>query len=232
MECGPVRWAGCIENRGVGEGVAMNLEVFLRQSREYVQGTQIIARSAENLAESGWFFEQAIFSSITNRVISICASCNGQKENIGRVTFSKGDASQLFYLQESDTLAPRYDTPMLVKVAFVAEKEGTVTYRYESAPDFEGLLNAMVQTVKAEHERVFLAAYDIWLTGFRGFKIPVDILLPCASGIISLCRGRIMGGDGVFQTLWMLTARDDQQGQIASGTVTFAFKSKEALLVY
>lgn len=210
----------------------MNLDVFLRQSRDYVQGTQIVARSAECLAESDWIFEQAIFSAITNRVISICASCNEQQANIGRVTFSKGDASKLFYLEESDELAPRFNTPMLVKVAFIKEQDGSITYRYESALDFEGLLNAMVQAIKAEHERVFLAAYDIWLTGFRGFKIPVDILPSCASGSISLRRGRVMGGDGVFQTLWMLSMQDDHQEQVARGTVTFAFKSKEAPLVY
>lgn len=209
----------------------MELNVFLRQSRNYVQGTQMIARSAELLGESCWFFEQALFSTITDSPVVIAPADDGSDEDvIGRIVFSNATDEKIFRLKKSTGRIPRRDIPMPVKVEFVAEEPDAIHYRFEGATDFEGLLNVMVQSVKSEHERVFPSAQDIWLTGFRGFHLLVDIVLSQGKGFVRLRRGRVMGSNGAFQTLWGISL-SDAKGEVATGTTTFAFKTMEAPIV-
>ncbi len=209
----------------------MELDVFLRQSRDYVQGTQMIARSADLLDGADWFFEQALFSAITaNRISIALADTEDAGEAIGRVAFSCASSEKIFYLRKASGEVPRRDVPMPVKVVFVAEEPDAVQYRFEGAADFEGLLNVIVQSVKSEHERIFPAATDIWLTGFRGFHVALDIAPSLAGGWVKLRRGRLMGTKGTFQTIWGVSVFD-AEGEIAAGTTTFAFKMTEGSIV-
>ena len=68
------------------------MPVFLRGDRSYVQGTQIIARLAEQVAPEGSLLTQATFNQITANTVSWLAPGSGDADNlIGQVHFVKDD---------------------------------------------------------------------------------------------------------------------------------------------
>lgn len=200
-------------------------DVFLRGERDYVQGTQLIAQAAKCLAVSGTdaVFQQATFSTITRNDIKFCTEKG--EGSIGSVQFKGQEDRITLFVKEDENLARREDVLLsldLIKIE--SDEAGAVAYQYTADDDFLGILDVIVQSIKAEHVSQFENAYDIWLTGLRRCNVPVGIQT-AGLGLITLKLMRKMEAIDNMQTLWSVDLHDDAGTQV-SCVVTFVFKSK------
>lgn len=201
------------------------LPVFLRQNRDYVQGTQMIARAAESLDGEGWVLDQALFLAMTDRLVTLSEPPLSDADLIGHVKFLRGGEQRVFYFGRIADAAPLNNVAMPIQVQRLPDADKTAaTYDFSHAVSFEDLLNVVVQSIKAEHEHVFPNAFDIWLTGVRNFHLAVGTRHP-GDGKIRLVRQRIMVSAEVYQSLWSV-ALEGRDGFSSRGFVTFAFKSE------
>jgi hypothetical protein len=202
--------------------------LFLRGTRNYVQGTQIIARSTDHLPAGSWFLSSAKFSSITANLVEFHDQPHARE--IGLVQFASPDGEHhALTVVETDTPAPRRDEPMPVQCRPAAggDEDGkSVAYDFSEAGDFEDLLNAFVIAIKAEHVRRFAGAADIWFTGLRGGDLSVSD--PPARGRLSLTLMRQLAGEPAHQTLWRADLRDAAGQSVGRSAITFSYVPGQA----
>jgi hypothetical protein len=215
-----------------------SLDVFLRGERDYVQGTQIIARVSEVLTPQPHIFRQAEFHRKTvNLVACKPDGTAGISDDLGRVYFQSGSNPELksFALSELSAIAPRVDLPISVLIvrrsgpvfgpdSGNADAPDCTVWDWSGVSDFEDMLNAIVQIIRAEHSVRWPECSDIWLTGFRRCNLPVA-KPACDEGSFELFLGRRLAGSrvGSFQTIWKFNLPDLG----LSGTSTFTFMLKE-----
>jgi hypothetical protein len=209
------------------------LAVFLRGERSYVQGTQIIARLAEQVAPEGSLLTQATFSQITaNTVCWLPVRPEETDHLIGQVHFVKDDQEHVYWLRDAGVAAPRLDAPMDVQLHLVeAPAPLAGQYRFETPGDLEALLNVMVQAVKALHERLDPGVHDVWFTGMRQFALPVQGQPGPLSGVIDVRHRRLLRRGHQYQSLIevMVGGHDGQARH--QGVFNFAFKSEQTIHV-
>lgn len=209
------------------------LDVFLRCSRNYVQGTQLIARSGELVAPEAKF-SSAAFSRITDRVV-LATSADGissTQTSIGSVSYLVHDETIKFHLVESAIEAPRRDEPMTFSMSLMRQFGPLrAEYRFENVNDFESILNAVVQTTKDLHERLGETIQDVWFTGARGFSLELGYGLHPTCGIIRLTGGRVMRREKQYQSMVRVELLSLEHKTRTEGNVLFAFKSEEAVNV-
>lgn len=195
--------------------------MFLRGDREYVQGTQIVARAADGLPAGDWALSSARFSRITAHLVTFRDS--PQDDDIGLVQFAgAGGDTRAVSVVETDTPAPRRDVPMPVQCHPAAtDDDKSVAYDFSRAGDFEDVLNAFVIAIKAEHVQRFPGARDIWFTGLRGGDL--SITDPPESGRLSLVLMRQLAGDPAHQTLWRATMLDSAGQTLGQSAITFSY---------
>lgn len=209
------------------------LDVFLRGDRDYVQGTQMIARLAERLGPGAWVLDQAQFARVTLHALVIADSlpATGGPGNpeVARIRFTDGAAGRReFLLTEATALAPRRDQPLLVSVARAespaadADSPAPVRWTYQGAHGIEGMANAVVQAVRSEHALRWPGCRNIWLTGCRRLQLPAAGSCP-ATGHLLISLYRRLGTTGQNQTVWNV---DVPEAGLA-GMVTFAFQFPE-----
>lgn len=155
------------------------LDVFLRGQRDYVQGTQIIARAAETLTSGDWRFERSGFSRITEKLVRI-SETSVSDQAIGVVGFADSDGkTHELHIVETDILAPVRDLPMPVAAERCADGvDGQTIYDFADVSAFEDMLNVIVIAIKNEHRVRFENCVNVWLTGLRNFKLPVSSKYP------------------------------------------------------
>ena len=208
------------------------LDVFLRGERNYVQGTQLVARIADAIAPSSAFLVEAEFHRLTeNCVVARGVQDTSEPQNapIGRVAFSVNGRPLEFRLEETPRPAPRLDRAMPIR--FVRHDPSTyesASYAYEGAGDLESGLNVIVQATKDSHELYRGGATDIWLTGLRRCAFPADWPSAFGKGTVSVERLRTMAGDGGArrQTMSRVTMSAADAPQPLTGFVTFAFRER------
>ncbi len=200
--------------------------VFLRGERDYVQGTQMIARAAECLEGSHWIFERAVFSQITRRDVSFSEPVGGA-EHIGTLRFvSQRKEKREFRVFETETLAPRRYQDLTVKAARSNAGPGDpAIYSFAGVHQFEDMLNAIVIAIKTEHHIRFQGCQKVWLTGLRNLRLPVNEKMP-GSGVVTIAMNREMRGNDVYQTLWRLDIADDAGNSISNGAATFSYEPR------
>lgn len=209
------------------------LPVFLRGDRSYVQGTQIIARLAEQVAPEGSLLTQATFNQITANTVSwLPAGPEEADHPIGQVHFVKDDQEHVYRLRDSGVAAQQLDAPMDVQLHLVESPAPLAgQYRFETHGDLEALLNVMVQAVKALHERLDPGVHDAWFTGMRQFALPVQRQSDPFSGVIDVRHRRLLRRGHQYQSLIEVIV-SGQGGQVRhQGVFNFAFKSEQIIHV-
>lgn len=155
-------------------GKKQQADVFLRGTRTYVQGTQIVARAAELVEGGPAVFTGCKFTAITRNMVSF--GTEGADGSIGSVTFgNEGGTESLFHVFDDETPAPGNDTPLDATVSLreIAEDGTSSDFEIVCETSFESRLNALVQAVKEHQDRAYENVYDNWFTGLRRIVMPV-----------------------------------------------------------
>jgi hypothetical protein len=198
------------------------LDVFLRGSRNYVQGTQIIARLADRLPAGDWYLEQATFQHLTTRTLTLSRDVEAAAgQAAGSVTFRSvnGDSVSLFAV-ETEIDAPQRDTKMPIAVLRTDQSDTDVAvWHYSGVSGFEDLMNVIVQAIKAENSLRWPDAEDIWFTGLRRLDLQIRSDFE-NEGTIGVSLYRKLGVSGQIQTIWQIRL----PGCNPAGMVTFALK--------
>lgn len=195
--------------------------VFLRGDRNYVQGTQMIARAAELL--TGWTFCQSRFDRITDAKIQI----SFQKPDdrlIGSCTHAFGADKREVFFSCIDEMAERVDEKMRPQLSGDGERGH---FTFANASSFEDLLNVLVQSVKTSHQQIGSNLSDIWLSGMRNFLIPHDCCTKTQRGTVETKLLRVLRTSSAHQSLWQVKL-SSQYNLSFDGIITFAFKSPSA----
>ncbi|WP_095590588.1 hypothetical protein [Actibacterium ureilyticum] len=198
--------------------------MFLRGDRDYIQGTQIIARASETLEAGPWRFERTGFSAITRNLIAF-ADQDTDGSAIGTVCFvDDTGAERILHVIDSGAPAPHRDQP--IPAAATRQESGAAAeprYAFSRVRGFEDMLNAIVIAIKTEHTVRFTGCTDIWLTGMRGLNLPVEGAFP-ENGQIGLQMMRALAGEKGQQTLWRVDIQANDGTAFARGAVTFSYK--------
>lgn len=211
------------------------LNTFLRTERDYVQGTQLIARTAELIAVEGLQFVSASFYKITDRQIAVEFSEKKVSEIpvIGSVTFSKFTDEFKCQLIELSLPSPRRNSPLMIKTILLnRQKTLSGRFHFGGVSGFEDILNALVQGIKSMHQALGETVYDIWLTGFRGFQLPAQYPAEFKSGTAFVDLVRSSHSENLYQTLLKVEMRIDCTDTNFNGFVTFCFKSESEIYVH
>lgn len=176
------------------------LPVFLNSARPYVQGTQMVARTAEWITEKigaqDITFTACAFRSITDQLVAIgpAAPADGDAERfIGTATFMAGGAPLDFGFYTTHDPAPRGTVaePCTYRLSEGGPRDTSQVFEIAGIQGLEGLLVAMVQCLKTVHAGLAPDVHDIWFTGLRGAAIPCGDAL--ADTRLTLTRVRMMG---------------------------------------
>lgn len=206
--------------------VDTTLDVFLRQGRPYVQGTQIVARIGDMLP-TGTRLKRVQFNAITDHVVRVSQS-KPEAELLGTIQVQAEESRSDLYFSATDHVAPGRDTPMPISVSRDGGSDSEARYQFSGATGFEDFLNVIVQSVKAEHEFRFAGAYDVWFTGLRGADVANTIAIAPGTGHVDMTLFRHMGQEGQYQTIWNLAVRPAGADDTISAAITFAYKTKDA----
>lgn len=207
--------------------IAQDIDVFLREKRDYVQGTQIISRIAELLQEEDWVLQQAEFRQLSTKMLRTSEIIqNEADDSVARIRFANSltGETKTFGVYETGRPAARSSQVMSIEVepstlpATHSENKETV-WNFRNANTFEDLLNSIVQAIKTEHKILWPQSSNIWLTGFRHFELPVSGVTS-GEGSIELTLWRKLFGDTNIQTFWQVRAPEIK----LAGMVNFAFR--------
>lgn len=210
------------------------LDVFLNGTRDYVQGTQLIASAARAMTKSGHLdapatVQAAAFHAITDRTVSLDLGQPADTANVmGSVTFLtlKNEKRHAHFIAGDDQ-APRANLPPLCTYR-LAEASGPLdaVYAVDGVSNTEQFLIAFIQAMKERHQALTQTISDIWFTGLRGANIPVAEHFPAQNGTMSLSLRRLMSVRDRWQTMMRFSMDFPDGRRLLEGTSTFAFKSE------
>lgn len=194
--------------------------MFLRGDRDYIQGTQIVARASEVLPLGDWSLESAKFARITRNLVTFQKAAD--PDAVGSIHFRAPGLTETVHAIETTTAAERRDDlmPVICQYKETDAVDQTV-YAFSNVATFEDLLNSFVIALKGEHERRFPGARDIWFTGLRGGDLPVS--RPPAEGLIDLNLMRRLAGEPAHQTMWRCTLTNPAGHTLHRSAITFSF---------
>lgn len=212
------------------------LKVYLNGDRDYIQGSQILARSAVlvNNQYPGSCLISAGFSHTTkHNVMAIISPGNEiiNHENtgreIGRAQFVCGQTNIPVSFYETGEQANKCD--LLQRVILKPEDNPQTTdnvarFLYSNVRCFEDFLDMIVQSAKMHHIRSTSDIYDVWFTGIRGCMIPVMTDDETTSGITDIEIVRSTNKQRQWQTISKIEIRAEN-GKNHNAAVSFAYKS-------
>ena len=184
----------------------------------------MIARAAEVPGFGSQVLRRAGFTRITANSVNLApGEISGA---VGVVEFGQADGTPVVWsFVDTSRPAPRHDHGMGVEVAFAgASGESDVDYILTTPGTFEGVLNGLVQSTKAEHERRFPGCSDVWLTGFRNAHLVTRGSVVTSPMSLRLHLIRRMGQTPQFQTYWTFTLAGAPGSPPQSGALSFAYK--------
>lgn len=212
------------------------LPVFLNGSRSYVQGTQMLARTAglvEQQFAQNAVLKSAAFHRITDRVVEvrITERKEEQPQEIAEAVFEAGDKRRYYAsYKEVTEVAPQDDVPPECEYNQITENpENPLDGKWSvtGISSLEDALVAIVQTVKAQHEHIGDNVANIWFTGLRAAALPVSIPAPDVECLLEISHLRTMGGSGRFQSLQRVSLTGLPAGEL-SAAVSFAYQREES----
>jgi hypothetical protein len=212
------------------------IEVYLNGDRDYIQGSQILARSAVlvNNRYPGSCLISAGFNHITkHNVIAIISPGNETTNNektgheIGRAQFVCGQINIPVSFYETREQANRCDLLQRVILKPVDNPKTTdniARFVYSNVHSFEDCLDMIVQSAKMHHIRSTPDIYDVWFTGIRGCMIPAMPDEDTISGVIDIEIVRSTSKQLQWQTISRIEIRAEN-GNVYRAVVSFAYKS-------
>lgn len=193
--------------------VDQSLDVVLNGSRNYVQGSQMLGRSAEILSrEAGAVsLESCVFKRITDRRVRLCLDSDQVHEAIGTARFRRADATSMTVnFVAEDEPAPRTELHDRFSLAVCSRADiaaGNLAFEFLGGDAFEDRANLIVQAVKAAHLDTDGPLEDLWFTGLRNGSIPLAPIPALSKGSILVKRLRTMAVDRQVQTLSHVTLK-------------------------
>ncbi len=185
------------------------LTVALRGTRDYVQGSQILARTAELIAaasDTPATLVTAKFTQITDRGVIVALADTDAPDGveIGRAQFVNGAERQTVrYFEVAGPQAPWIEDVAKVTTGLVAATDGTGQADFAIAGTFESYLVAIIECVKAVHDRRGDQVSDIWFTALMGARLPIASVYP-TTGVLRVTPKIERMVDGRLQTLSLL----------------------------
>lgn len=206
------------------------LRVVLNGTRDYVQGSQIVARAIEQMAPMGaQSLVSAGFHQITDRLVTLTDSPSEVAEdNLGELTVRTHEGDKLrAYLVAQDETAPRDTRPQRVQCTKTSQSGPLdAEFSITAISDLEDIFDALVQSVKGLHEDLADDVEDVWFTSLRGKSFPLASDAIPSAGTLAVDYKRIMKSEDRWQTLMGFSISDPAGDAVFSGALTFAFKSE------
>ena len=210
-----------------------SLNVFIRGSRDYVQGTQIVSRTAELLPDGDWKMTLCQFKKITKQIVGASLVENKSAPSIGRAVFENSLGQRLnYYFYNQEPSAASMNTDMDIDWHLKRSTEplcGTIYFQRLSS--FESGLNVMVQGVKELHSMLNNSVHDVWWTGLRGGALNVKWKESLTAGQINVNPIRILANNGSYQSLVQLNWAFEGVEDKLKCFVSFVVKSQEEIYV-
>lgn len=214
------------------------LPVFLNGTRDYVQGTQILARAAEALPEEHLTLHTAAFHRQTVNGVGMLLTPpedSSRTDVLGTAQFhtSGEERREVTFVELADT-APRKTLPPTCKFTMQPGSQ-----RNSLSADFavtaiscpEDFLIAVIQTIKGLHQDLPGGVCDVWFSGLRAGNIPVQGTFPVTEGILEINYNRLMIRAGIYQSSQAVVFKDHAGTAMAKAMITFAFKSENPVHV-
>ncbi|MCB9992213.1 MAG: hypothetical protein H6873_01000 [Hyphomicrobiaceae bacterium] len=202
------------------------LGTFLRGTRDYVQGTQLLARTAALVLDQTARLEQAAFSHITDHdALAFLVGTEPEGvEILGRCRFAGNKGPMDFVWASAPDPAPQLDADMGIDFSVSGRLEsGDAEASFGRIAALEEMLNVLVQGLKTHHSALFPGAKDIWFTGLRKANFPATWPEAWPGGTIGFADFRAQERDGRIQTMCRADLTS-QAGETLSAYVTFAAK--------
>jgi hypothetical protein len=157
------------------------LDVFLRGNRDYVQGSQILGRTADWLIQAGHeeaMLIQAKFSQTTQHPVMAFRRSEAEplaaKDLIGKARYRRDDEMiDIVFANASDGTVPWVGDQPSKREAFTDYGELRGEARIVLDGTQEGYLAAVIETVKALHQSLATDVTDIWFTALSGAALPL-----------------------------------------------------------
>lgn len=188
------------------------LNVYIRGTRDYVQGSQILGRTAELLAaDSSAQLVSAKFTQITERgVLAVFDAAEaGDALEIGRAQFVTGAGRRTVrFCEVAGGKAPQIDDVPRVTANLETDGKGTGSTTFAIAGTFESYLGAIIEFVKSAHAQRGDAVTDIWFTALMGARLPLSASYP-QTGTLRVTPKIERMVDGRLQTLSLVDTEGD-----------------------
>lgn len=158
------------------------LDVYLRGTRNYVQGSQILGRTSDwlsELDEGALHLVSAKFSRITERgVIAVLDASDDEIASgkwIGQARYQGADTVKVVHFGDRDGIGALRiaDVPSrLTNFRREGRLAGTATAKHDGSQ--EAFLASIIETVKRLHADLADDIADIWFTGLAQAQLPLS----------------------------------------------------------
>ena len=185
------------------------LDVGLRGTRDYIQGSQILARTGELVAAESVepvALLTAKFTRITEQGVRVALDEDDAAEGVelGRAQYTRGgERRTVRFFEVPGPAAHRIDDVPKVTSELIADAAGAASCSFAIAGSFESYLVAVIEFVKAAHAARGEDVVDIWFTALMGAQLPLAATYPTA-GTLRLTPKIERVVDGRLQTLGVL----------------------------
>ncbi len=185
------------------------LDVGLRGTRDYIQGSQILSRTGELVqAESDVpvLLISAKFTQITEQLVRVALDPADEDDGveIGRAQYeADGERRTVRFFEVAGPPAARIDDVAKVTSGLEVDEEHNAVCSFAIAGSFESYLVAVIEFVKAAHATRGADVVDIWFTALMGARLPLTATYPTA-GTLRLTPKIERIVDGRLQTLGLV----------------------------
>ena len=190
------------------------LDVGLRGTRDYVQGSQILARTGELVAaaeDGAVVLLSAKFTRITEQGVRVALdqADDADGEEIGTARYDQGGAVRTVrFLEVPGPKAPPIEEVAKVTSGLAVDPAGEASCDFAIEGTFESFLVAVIEFVKAAHAARADGVRDIWFTALMGARLPLAPSYP-RQGRMRLEPRIERVVDGRLQTLGILRTDGD-----------------------
>ena len=185
------------------------LDVGLRGTRDYIQGSQILARTGELVqaeADTPVLLISAKFTQITEQGVRVAldAADSDDGNEIGKAQFDvNGERRTVRFFEVTGPTAHRIDDVPKVTSDLEVAAEHNATCSFAITGTFESYLVAIIEFVKAAHAHRGEDVVDIWFTALMGARLPLTATYP-TTGALRLTPKIERMVDGRLQTLGLV----------------------------
>ncbi|MGI9186026.1 MAG: hypothetical protein ACR2J9_00660 [Gaiellales bacterium] len=185
------------------------LDVGLRGTRDYIQGSQILSRTGELVqadAATPVLLLSAKFTQITEQGVRVALDAADAVDGneIGKAQYeADGERRTARFFEVPGPTAHRIDDVAKVTSDLVVDAEHGATCSFVIEGTFESYVVAVIEFVKAAHAKRGEDVIDIWFTALMGARLPLTASYP-TTGTLRLTPKIERIVDGRLQTLGLV----------------------------